>query len=243
MQIAAIGRATAGSCSRSCVSAASWSRERPVRLMGSLSSTSADSTTSAAASISVVCPIARSRSSFSRTSRLIRRRGPRSVPAEFIYHTDPSPVREVVRVISIYHFVSDFFVSMSIFTVSLTFLYLYERIFFVALHFRTHTCGSIFMQHAVTGAMKKGKVRPFTVDDLPVLEKNGYTLRVKSSAIENNDFEVEVGPPSNSAFQVGTVRTYVFHEGAQPVYDPRRRYGYAELKFDLATSHATLELR
>jgi hypothetical protein len=99
------------------------------------------------------------------------------------------------------------------------------------------------MQHTVTGAMKKGKVKPFTKTDLSVLEKNGCTLRVRGPVVESNDFEVEVGPPSASAIQVGTVRTYVFPEGAQPVHDERRRYRYAELKFDLATNLATLELR
>lgn len=98
------------------------------------------------------------------------------------------------------------------------------------------------MLHPVTGARKNGKVRPFTKTDLPVLEKRGGTFRVKSSVVENNDFEVEVGPPSASASQVGTVRTYVFPDGALQVHD-EHWYGYAVLKVDMATEIATLELR
>lgn len=99
------------------------------------------------------------------------------------------------------------------------------------------------MEFTVTGAMKEGKVKPFTKTDLPVFERSGYTLRLKSVVAESDVFDVDFGRPSvSSSFQVGTVRTYQFPNGVRQAHDGPR-YHHAELKFNLVTSVATAELR
>lgn len=98
------------------------------------------------------------------------------------------------------------------------------------------------MQHSVTGAKKKGKFEPLTRTDLTDLESRGGTLRLTSTLPGIREFDVDVDPPSPSAFQVGNVRRYTFPRGAKRV-DGGRGFGYAELTFDLATSDAKVELR